>query len=107
MNVKKIFLLLIMHCALCIVYCKGADEVRFTASAPQRVIVGQPFQLVFSVNENAKDLRLPDVKGFEILINQESVVDEVLQTIHKFKLNWFRWHCVKFFYIFAMYREYN
>jgi hypothetical protein len=67
MNVKKIFLLLIMHCALCIVYCKGADEVRFTASAPQRVIVGQPFQLVFSVNENAKDLRLPDVKGFEII----------------------------------------
>ena len=67
MNVKKIFLLLIMHCALCIVYCKGADEVRFTASAPQRVIVGQPFQLVFSVNENAKDLRLSDVKGFEII----------------------------------------
>ena len=67
MNTKKIFLLLIMHCALCIVYCKGADEVRFTASAPQRVIVGQPFQLVFSVNENAKDLRLPDVKGFEII----------------------------------------
>ena len=63
MNIKKIFLLLIMHCALCIVHCKGADDVKFTASAPQRVIVGQPFQLVFSVNENGKDLRLSDMKG--------------------------------------------
>ena len=61
------YALCIMHCALCIVHCKGADEVKFTASAPQRVIVGQPFQLVFSVNENGKDLRLPDVKGFEII----------------------------------------
>ena len=67
MSIKKIFLLLIMHCALCIVHCKGADDVKFTASAPQRVIVGQPFQLVLSVNENGKDLRLPDVKGFEII----------------------------------------
>ena len=44
-----------------------ADEIKFTASAPQRVIVGQPFQLVFSINENGKDLRLPDIKGFEII----------------------------------------
>ena len=67
MNIKKIFLLLIMHCALCIVHCKGADDVQFSASAPQRVIVGQPFQLVFSINENGKDLHIPEVKGFDII----------------------------------------
>ena len=82
MNIKKIFLLLIMHCALCIVHCKGADDVRFTASAPQRVIVGQPFQLVFSVNENGKDLRLPDVKGFEIIAGPYTSTSSSTQIIN-------------------------
>ena len=82
MNIKKIFLLLIMHCALCIVHCNGADDVRFTASAPQRVIVGQPFQLVFSVNENGKDLRLPDVKGFEIIAGPYTSTSSSTQIIN-------------------------
>ena len=71
-----------MHCALCIVHCKGADDVRFTASAPQRVIVGQPFQLVFSVNENGKDLRLPDVKGFEIIAGPYTSTSSSTQIIN-------------------------
>ena len=82
MNIKKIFLLLIVHCALCIVHCKGADDVKFTASAPQRVIVGQPFQLVFSVNENGKDLRLPDVKGFEIIAGPYTSTSSSTQIIN-------------------------
>ncbi|MBO5345573.1 MAG: protein BatD [Paludibacteraceae bacterium] len=71
-----------MHCALCIVHCKGADDVTFTASAPQRVIVGQPFQLVFSVNENGKDLRLPDVKGFEIIAGPYTSTSSSTQIIN-------------------------
>ena len=82
MNTKKIFLLLILHCALCIVHCKGADEIKFTASAPQRVIVGQPFQLVLSVNENGKDLRLPDVKGFEIIAGPYTSTSSSTQIIN-------------------------
>ena len=82
MNIKKIFLLLIMHCALCIVHCKGADDVKFTASAPQRVIVGQPFQLVFSVNENGKDLRLSDMKGFEIIAGPYTSTSSSTQIIN-------------------------
>ena len=82
MNIKKIFLLLIMHCALCIVHCKAAGEVKFTASAPQRVIVGQPFQLVLSVNENGKDLRLPDVKGFEIIAGPYTSTSSSTQIIN-------------------------
>lgn len=64
MSFKK---LLILTFILFTSLASFADEVSFTASAPQRVIVGQPFQLVFSINENAKDLRLPDLKGFEII----------------------------------------
>ena len=82
MNIKKIFLLLIMHCALCIVHCKGADEVKFVASAPQRVIVGQPFQLVLSINEDGKDLRLPDIKGFEIIAGPYTSTSSSTQIIN-------------------------
>ena len=43
---------LLLYIAIFISSLAYADDIKFTASAPQRVIVGQPFQLVFSVNEN-------------------------------------------------------
>ena len=64
MSLKKLSILTIILFTSLALF---GDEVKFTASAPQRVIVGQPFQLVLSINENGKDLRLPDVKGFEII----------------------------------------
>ncbi|MBP1676166.1 MAG: hypothetical protein H6Q20_725 [Bacteroidetes bacterium] len=45
-----------------------ADEpVRLTASASSPVILDRPFQLVFTVNANGKDLRVPDLNNFEVL----------------------------------------
>lgn len=45
-----------------------ADEpVRFTASAPSTVILDKPFQLVYSVNANGKDMRAPEINNFEVL----------------------------------------
>jgi len=41
--------------------------VVFKASAPNTVAAGQTFQLVYTVNEQGKDFRLPSVNGFEIL----------------------------------------
>lgn len=41
--------------------------VEFTASAPSTVYMDTPFQLVYSVNSSAKDLRAPDFQFFEIL----------------------------------------
>ena len=64
MKLLKRFLLYICFFVSLSVY---ADDIKFTASAPQRVIVGQPFQLVFSINENGKDLHIPEIKGFEII----------------------------------------
>jgi hypothetical protein len=58
---------LLLYIAIFISSLAYADDIKFTASAPQRVIVGQPFQLVFSINENGKDLHIPEVKGFEII----------------------------------------
>ncbi|MBO5728589.1 MAG: BatD family protein [Paludibacteraceae bacterium] len=65
MKLKNLLILTIALLTSLVAY--AADEIKFTASAPQRVIVGQPFQLVFSVNENGKDLHIPEVKGFEII----------------------------------------
>ncbi len=43
------------------------DKVSFTASAPATVYMDTPFQLKYSVNASARDLRAPDLQFFEIL----------------------------------------
>lgn len=65
MKLKNLLILTIALLTSLVAY--AVDDIKFTASAPQRVIVGQPFQLVFSINENGKDLHIPEVKGFEII----------------------------------------
>lgn len=42
-------------------------KVEFSASAPATVYMDTPFQLVYTVNASAKDLRAPDFQFFEIL----------------------------------------
>ncbi len=44
-----------------------ADDVEFRASAPSQVIVGKPFQLTYSINQRAKDLRAPEFADFDYL----------------------------------------
>lgn len=42
-----------------------AQDVVFKASAPAQVVVGSPFQLTYSVNQRAKDLRAPEFTDFD------------------------------------------
>ncbi len=44
-----------------------AQEIAFKAIAPNAVAMGQQFQLVYTVNAEAKDLRTPDISDFEVL----------------------------------------
>ena len=44
-----------------------AQEVEFKASAPAQVICGKPFQLTYSVNQRAKDLRAPEFTDFDYI----------------------------------------
>lgn len=44
-----------------------AGEVTFTAKAPKQVVVGKPFQVSFSVNEQGRDLRAPQFVDFDVL----------------------------------------
>lgn len=45
----------------------AADDVEFKASAPAQVIMGRPFQLTYSVNQRAKDLRAPEFADFDYI----------------------------------------
>ena len=42
-----------------------AQDVEFKASVPAQVIMGRPFQLTYSVNQRAKDLRAPEFADFD------------------------------------------
>ncbi len=67
MTMKRV-LFIFWASLLCIASVWAAGEVSFTASAPQTVISGQPFQLSYTVNASgAKDLRAPELVNFEIL----------------------------------------
>lgn len=43
------------------------DEVEFRASAPKQVVVGNPFQLTYTINTQARDFRAPEFIDFEHL----------------------------------------
>lgn len=45
-----------------------AQDAEFKASAPNAVVQGQKFQLVYSVNKEGQDLRVPDMSPFNILM---------------------------------------
>ena len=44
-----------------------ADEVVFQTVAPKQAIVGEPFQVAFSVNAQGTNMRAPQITDFEIL----------------------------------------
>lgn len=61
---KKILSILFV-CTIAIIAI--AQEVEFKASAPAQVIMGKPFQLVYQVNQRAKDLRVPEFIDFDYM----------------------------------------
>ena len=61
---KKI-LSILAFCTLALTSALAAEGVEFKASAPAQVIMGKPFQLTYSVNQRAKDLRAPEFTDFD------------------------------------------
>ena len=61
------------------IYLK-ADGVTFKASAPNAVVMGQQFQLTYTVNEEgASGLRTPDLADFDVLMGPTSFVSRSMQ----------------------------
>ena len=61
---KKI-LSILFTCTIALTNVFAAEGVEFKASAPAQVIMGRPFQLAYSVNQRAKDLRAPEFTDFD------------------------------------------
>lgn len=57
-------------------------QVTFRASAPATVEKGQQFRLSYILNKEGRDLRLPDIKGFEILFGPTTSTSFSQQTIN-------------------------
>lgn len=45
-----------------------AEEVEFKANAPSTVIQGSRFQLIYTINKSANEIRIPDIPDFQILM---------------------------------------
>lgn len=46
----------------------NAQEIEFKAIAPEAVVMGQQFRLTYSVNAEAKDLRVQELPDFDVLM---------------------------------------
>lgn len=62
---KRYIGLILCLCLIGVVYAD--DEVSFRASAPAQVVVGQPFQVSYQINQRVKDFRAPQMDNFDVL----------------------------------------
>lgn len=60
----------------------GADNVRFTMSAPNVVSAGEQFRLSFTLNESGTNLKLPDLANFDILMGPSTSQSSSIQIIN-------------------------
>ena len=59
-----------------------AEDVVFKAIAPQTVVVGSNFRLVYTINAEATDLRIPDLSDFEILSGPSPMTSQSTMNIN-------------------------
>lgn len=60
--------LVFLFSLLLFVLVSEAADVKFTASAPNAIVMGEQFRLSFTVNAEAKDLRVQEMPDFEVLM---------------------------------------
>ncbi|MDD2797026.1 MAG: BatD family protein [Bacteroidales bacterium] len=59
-----------------------AADVKFTAAAPNAVVKGEQFRLVFSINADARDLRVPEIPDFQVLMGPSKSSYSSMQVIN-------------------------
>ena len=76
---KKLFVLFLLFN----VVCSWAENVSFTASAPDVVEVGQQFRLSYVVTtQDVKDFRSPNIKGFDVLMGPSRSTQSSIQIVN-------------------------
>ena len=58
-----------------------AEDIEFTAQAKSAVLSGEKFQLIYSVNEEGEDLRLPQLNDFTVLMGPSVMTSSSTQII--------------------------
>jgi hypothetical protein len=59
-----------------------AQDVEFKAIGPNSVVQGNRFQLVYSINQEGEDLRIPDMQDFQILMGPTTSQRSQVQIIN-------------------------
>ena len=76
---KRIFIV----CLLCFsVLSLCAEEISFTCKAPSTVVVGQQFRLVYTINKDGKDLRVPEISDFDVLFGPSTSHSSSFQIVN-------------------------
>ncbi|WP_372775067.1 BatD family protein [Mangrovibacterium sp.] len=60
----------------------SADSVRFNMTGPNVVSVGEQFRLSFTLNEQGRDLKLPDLSAFDVLMGPSTSQSTSIQMIN-------------------------
>jgi len=77
---KKLFFLLLT--CLFISTSAFADKTKFTVKAPNVVAMGEQFRLSYSLNEKGKNIKLPSLTGFQILMGPSTSTSMSTQYIN-------------------------
>ena len=56
-----------------------AQDVTFRATAPEAVVMGEQFQLVYTVNAEGREFRAPDLSDFKVLIGPTTATSRSIQ----------------------------
>ncbi len=59
-----------------------AEEISFTCKAPATVISGQQFKLVYTINKEGKDLRVPEISDFDVLFGPSTSHSSSFQIVN-------------------------
>ena len=60
----------------------SAEEISFTCKAPATVVSGQQFKLVYTVNKEGKDLRVPEISDFDVLFGPSTSHSSSFQIVN-------------------------
>lgn len=77
--IKQVFTYLLI---LLSVVSVQAEQTRFVMSAPNAVEVGQQFRLSFTINERGRNLQLPDLSNFDVLMGPSTGQSTSITTIN-------------------------
>lgn len=77
---RKLVFLFVLFATFGVV-AKAAD-ITFKASAPEAVVMGETFRLSYTVNAEGKDIRVPEIPDFDVLIGPSTSTNMSTQIIN-------------------------